>query len=155
MQPESPASSTPVTPQTAPRENSPTSDQHGLPAHQDSGGIALSSDPDASRIGAASTHAATDEQLALDAAFAASLQETELEGGSQRRRLSPSESPSPPPPPPPATPSHVQRNRIDEYEKASTPPVGRKREGPAFEVIKKQRAPGDKRSPIAELPNGM
>ena len=47
------------------------------------------------------------------------------------------------------------RRRIEEYEKASTPPVaGRRREGPAFEVIKKQRAPGDKRSPIAELPNG-
>lgn len=152
MQPESSASSTPVTSQTAPRESSPTPDQHGLPAHQDTSGVALSSDPDASGTGAASTHAAADEQLALDAAFAASLQEAEREGGSQRRRLSPSESPSPPPP---ATPSHVQRNRIDEYEKASTPPVGRKREGPAFEVIKKQRAPGDKRSPIAELPNGM
>ena len=35
----------------------------------------------------------------------------------------------------------------------ATPPVARKREGPAFEVIKKQRDPEDNRSPIAELPN--
>lgn len=154
MHPESPASSTPVTPPAAALETPPTPDQHGL-SHQDTGGVALPSEPDASGTGAGTT--AADEQLALDAAFAASLQETEREGGSQRRRLSPSRSGSvgSTSPPPPATPSHVQRNRIDEYEKASTPPVGRKREGPAFEVIKKQRAPGDKRSPIAELPNGM
>jgi len=153
MQPEFSASSTPVTSQTAPRESPPTQDQHGL-SHQDLGGVALPSEPDVSGTGAGTPVAAADEQLALDAAFAASLQETERDGGSERRRLSPSGSGSTSSPPP-ATPSAAVRNRIEEYEKASTPPVGRKREGPAFEVIKKQRAPEDKRSPIAELPNGM
>ena len=52
-----------------------------------------------------------------------------------------------------STPSPPGRNRITEYEQAATPPV-RKREGPAFEVIKKSRSPNDKRSPIQELPNG-
>lgn len=84
----------------------------------------------------------SDEQLALDAALAASLEESADYEPYASRRLSPRSTPSPP-----------ARNRITEYEKASTPPV-RRREGPAFDVIKKPRVPGDKRSPIAELPNG-
>jgi len=53
------------------------------------------------------------------------------------------------------TPVSQSRNRIAEYENASQSSTPRRRvEGPAFEVIKKSRKPGDKRSPIAELPNG-
>jgi len=52
----------------------------------------------------------------------------------------------------PSTPS---RDRITEYERASTPFSKKKPEGPVFEVIKKNRKPGDKRSPIADLPNGI
>ncbi|KAG9889093.1 hypothetical protein KCV05_g15767, partial [Aureobasidium melanogenum] len=47
------------------------------------------------------------------------------------------------------------RNRIAEYENASSAasPSRKKSEGPAFAVIKKPRKPGDKHSPIADLPN--
>lgn len=47
------------------------------------------------------------------------------------------------------------RNRIAEYENASSSasPSRKKLEGPAFAVIKKPRKPGDKHSPIADLPN--
>ena len=58
-------------------------------------------------------------------------------------RLSPRSTPSPP----------SGRNRVSEYEQASTPPI-RKRAGPSFEVIKKYRSPTDNSSPIQELPNG-
>jgi hypothetical protein len=128
--------------------------QHGIHGH-DTGGIALPPEPDISHVesGAASATAPTTEQLALDATFAASLQRTEQIGGREGRRLSPAASAGSPSPPP-ATQSATIRNRIEDYEKASTLPVGRKREGPAFEVLKKPRAPGDKRSPIVELPNG-
>jgi hypothetical protein len=80
-----------------------------------------------------------DEQSVLDAALAASLRESRH--GSRLNT------------PPPGTPSPPAYNRIAEYEKCSTPPV-RKREGPAFEVIKTTRSPSDTRSPIQELPNG-
>lgn len=92
------------------------------------------------------------EQLAIDAAFAASLQEQDRPSRSEERRLSPPTSNSSISPNP-ATPLRSAKNRIEEYEKASTPPIGKKKEGPAFEVIKKQRDPDDNRSPIAELPN--
>lgn len=45
------------------------------------------------------------------------------------------------------------RNRIDEYEKALTKSARKNPEGPLFEVIKTNRKPDDKRSPIAHLPN--
>lgn len=80
------------------------------------------------------------DQLALDAALAASLQDG---GNTQNRRLNKRETPSPP-----------AGNRIAEYEKSSTPPV-KKKEGPAFEIIKKHRSPNDKSSPIQDLPNGQ
>ncbi|KAI7098908.1 hypothetical protein KC352_g38315, partial [Hortaea werneckii] len=101
------------------------------------------------------------DQLARDAAFAASLQESEQQRVSaardeqqqqqsrnQKQRTTPS-----PPPPLPATP-----NRIAEYENAAmaTPfsqRAGARREGPGFEVIKKVRSPGDKRAPVLDLPN--
>ncbi|KAI7092584.1 hypothetical protein KC352_g40223, partial [Hortaea werneckii] len=101
------------------------------------------------------------EQLARDAAFAASLQASEQQRVSaardeqqqqqsrnQKQRTMPS-----PPPPLPATP-----NRIAEYENAAmaTPfsqRAGARREGPGFEVIKKVRSPGDKRAPVLDLPN--
>ncbi|KAG9763128.1 hypothetical protein KCU73_g1575, partial [Aureobasidium melanogenum] len=49
----------------------------------------------------------------------------------------------------------ASRNRIAEYENASSAasPSRKKLEGPAFAVIKKPRKPGDKHSPIADLPN--
>lgn len=56
---------------------------------------------------------------------------------------------------PPQTPSPGSRNRIAEYENASQSASKKRLEGPAFEVIKKSRKPGDKHSPIADLPNGM
>nr|OQO15949.1 hypothetical protein B0A51_18620 [Rachicladosporium sp. CCFEE 5018] len=117
------------------------------------GGVALPPDSHASRRGLDGFGTATPaEQLALDAAFAASLQEAGPGGRHGSRRLSPV-SPTGSISPPPSTPSAVIRNRIEEYEKASTPPTHKKRSGPAFEILKKPRAPGDKRSPITELPN--
>lgn len=109
--------------------------EHGLHPHEPAA-VALS--PAHDNGAEAGTTTTADEQLALDAAFARSLAEQPHTSG----RLSP-----------PGTPSPPVLNRISEYEKASTPPV-RKKEGPVFEVIKKQRSPGDKRSPIQELPNG-
>ena len=45
--------------------------------------------------------------------------------------------------------------KIEDYERSLTSSPRRKPEGPVFEVIKKGRKPGDKTSPIANLPNGM
>ena len=45
------------------------------------------------------------------------------------------------------------RNRIDEYEKALSKSARKNPEVPLFEVIKSNRKPDDKRSPIACLPN--
>ena len=120
-------SSTPQAP------NPPT--QHGL--RDNDAAVSLSSADDAE------TGTAAAEQVARDAAFAASLQGGLVEAASIPGRLSPKGTPSPP----------AGRNRITEYEKASTPPI-RKREGPGFEVIKTNRSPSDKSSPIQELPNG-
>lgn len=91
------------------------------------------------------------EQIAADAAFAASLQEQLGDVRvDARRRLSaeavPQKACSTPSPPGGGV-------RITEYENASTPPV-KKRQGPEFEVIKKTRSPGDQRSAIQELPDG-
>ena len=55
---------------------------------------------------------------------------------------------------PPQTSSPSSLNRIAQYENASLSPMRKKPEGPAFDVIKKSRKPGDKRSPISDLPNG-
>ena len=121
--------------QTSTEQTSSTS-QHGF-LHDDHPAVAL---PPA---GAETTSG--EEQSALDAALAASLQESADDGADSTtsfERLNARNTPSPP-----------ARNRILEYEQASTPPV-RKREGPVFEVIKKPRSPGDKRSPIQDLPNG-
>jgi hypothetical protein len=52
----------------------------------------------------------------------------------------------------PTSPS--PRNRIDEYENALFRSGKKKSEGPGFEVINKNRKPGDKSSPISKLPNG-
>lgn len=150
MQPEFPTTSTPASAESN-FVDPTTSDQHGLHDH-DTGGVALPPELDATRV--ESGAAADADQLALDAALAASLQESGRDGGGERTRLSPATSVGSTSPTP-ATPAAAKRNRIEEYEKACTPPVGRKREGPAFEVLKKQRAPGDKRSPITELPNGI
>lgn len=133
MQPVSYASSESATTEKSQEQSQQPSSQHGLHDHR--AAVSLHSAEDA---------AATSFSEQYDAAFAASLQdmETGLQT-TQQRRLSSRASPSPPP----------ARNRIEEYENASTPPIKR-RELPAFEVIKKPRSPGDKRSPIQDLPNG-
>lgn len=46
------------------------------------------------------------------------------------------------------------RNRIAEYENALVTPPRKNSGGPLFEVIKTNRAPDDKSSPVAKLPNG-
>ncbi|KAF1993239.1 hypothetical protein P154DRAFT_82571 [Amniculicola lignicola CBS 123094] len=51
----------------------------------------------------------------------------------------------------PTSPS--PRNRIAEYENVSSQPSRSRSEGPFFEVIKSNRKPGDKSSPILTLPN--
>ena len=137
MQPEPPA-----VPQNEPTETSTqqttASTQHGL--HDSDATVSLSP---AEHAGAGTTTSTPSEQIAADAAFAASVQGERDVPAQESRRLSPKSTPSPP----------AGRNRITEYEKASTPPI-KKREGPVFEVIKKYRSPNDKSSPIQELPNG-
>lgn len=150
MQPEIPTASTPVTTPVAPPDTTASSTQHGLPLH-DTAGVPLPSLVTDRVEDGAGTPA---EQLAADAAFAASLQEGERHVRREERRLSPP-SPAESVSPKPSTPLRTPRNRIEEYEQASTPPIAKKREGPAFEVIKKQRDPADNRSPIAELPNEL
>ena len=55
---------------------------------------------------------------------------------------------------PPHTPTPAVRNRVSEYESASSVAARSRLDGPVFQVIKTPRQPGDKRSPIADLPNG-
>lgn len=175
MHPESPTeSSQPTTAEPLAVPNSPTlSSQHGhLPAHDQPvpslplpAGESHDAGPPATAAGGGDgettrTSPTPSEQLARDAAFAASLQQSEEQRvsaaseGQQSRNQKQRTTPSPPPLP--ATP-----NRIAEYENASmgTTPfsqrAGARREGPGFEVIKKVRSPGDKRAPVLELPNGM
>ena len=62
---------------------------------------------------------------------------------SRNRRINASKTPSPSP-----------GNRISRYENAIVTPPRLKSDGPAFEVIKTNRKPGDKISPVAQLPNG-
>ncbi|KAK3626405.1 hypothetical protein LTR56_019272 [Elasticomyces elasticus] len=136
MQPE-PSTANPTASSNSPTERDIDTRKHGLHAHEPAV-------PVSPAIHDAGTGRAisSEEQLALDEAFARSLQDTR-EPPRQVGRLST---------PPRSTPSPPAVNRISEYEQASTPPV-RRREGPGFEVIKKQRSPNDKRSPIQELPN--
>jgi hypothetical protein len=148
MQPELPTASTPPVSPVAPPETSTPPTQHGLP-DENPAGISLPSLSTPYVEAGAGTPA---EQLAADAAFAASLQEGEGPVRREERRLSPP-SPVESVSPIPSTPLRTTKNRIEEYEQAATPPLPKKREGPAFEVIKKQRDPMDNRSPIAELPN--
>lgn len=150
MQPELPTDSTPAT-QLAPFETATTSTQHGLQQHRDTAGVPLPPLSTPSIEGGVGTSV---EQLAADAAFAASLQDGGRDSRPEQRRLSPP-TPSDSTSPKPSTPLRTPRNRIEEYEQASTPPLTKKREGPAFEVIRKQRDPEDNRSPIAELPNEL
>ncbi|KAK4617761.1 hypothetical protein CLAFUW4_12064 [Fulvia fulva] len=140
MQPEPYANSSRVATENTTEQSPSPASQHGLPLHDHRPAVALSSEDDA---GVDSTTEPSD-QLALDASLAASLQEA-ADGAQSRgdRRLSARNTPSPP-----------ARNRIAEYEQASTPPV-RKRQVPEFEVIKKQRSPSDKRAPVQELPNEL
>jgi hypothetical protein len=53
-----------------------------------------------------------------------------------------------------STPTPPPRDRISEYENARVKTPKRPSEGPLFEVIKSNRRPDDKSSPIAKLPNG-
>ncbi|RMY41064.1 hypothetical protein D0866_00850 [Hortaea werneckii] len=170
MHPESPTESSQSTTAEAPAvPNSPTpSSQHGhLPADDQPvsslprpAGERHDAGPATTTTGRGdgkTTSSDPSEQLARDAAFAASLQQSEQQRvsaaseGQQSRNQTQRTTPSPPPLP--ATP-----NRIAEYESASmaTPfsqRAGARREGPGFEVIKKVRSPGDKRAPVLELPN--
>lgn len=135
MQPE-PSTVNPKVSTTNETESNTDTRKHGISAHEPVDQL-----PADHNAGAGTTTDAAD-QLALDEAFARSLQQ---EAGKPHSavRLSPPSTPSPP----------AVVNRITEYEQASTPPVKR-REGPALEVIKKQFSPGDKHSPIQDLPNG-
>ncbi|KAK3073474.1 hypothetical protein LTR53_004908, partial [Teratosphaeriaceae sp. CCFEE 6253] len=135
MQPE-PTKVTPTAPTDSTTQQITDPRHHGLPAHE-----LHPQSPDDGNAGTGRAISA-EEQLALDEAFARSLQHA-AEQPLAIARVSP---------PPPSTPSPPVVNRIAEYEQAFTPPV-RKREGLGFEVIKKQRSPSDKRSPIQELPN--
>lgn len=143
MQPEPSTESPTKSKEHTQQEETPTTTQHGL-YERDQPGDA----PHQSDVAATDAHSGLtrDEQLAADAAFAASLQE-ERRSSPERRvetgRVSAKHKPSPP-----------SRNRIAEYEEASTTRTKR-REPPGFEVIKKPRNPEDKRSAIQEMPNGM
>jgi hypothetical protein len=53
-----------------------------------------------------------------------------------------------------ARPSPTPRDRITEYENALANSPRKPSEGPLFEVVKSNRSPDDKSSPIAKLPNG-
>lgn len=132
MQPET--SAFPETSIANSTETQQTSSQHGLQHHTHE--LSLSSADDAGTAGR------DEAQFARNAALAASLQENSSSRTINDRGLSGRKSVSPP-----------ARNRVEEYEKAATPPI-KKREGPVFEVIKKPRNPGDKRSPVQDLPNG-
>lgn len=46
------------------------------------------------------------------------------------------------------------KNRISEYENARTESPRKNYGGPLFEIIKSNRKPDDKTSPITNLPNG-
>lgn len=137
MQPEHSSLSSRVSTEQQPDQQPPPTSQHGLHGHDPADG--LSTEPDAG-----SEKTIPSDQVSLEAALAASLQDGgESQLPSQNRRLKVRDLPSP-----------TAGSRIAEYEKSSTPPV-KKRDGPAFEVIKKQRNPNDKSSPIQDLPNGQ
>ncbi|KAK4995198.1 hypothetical protein LTR16_007458, partial [Cryomyces antarcticus] len=76
-------------------------------------------------------------------ASAVSPQSSAVDAAGQATRLSP-----------PKTPSPTPRNRIADYENALSVLPRKTAEGPVFEVVKRSRKPGDKSSPIGELPNG-
>ncbi|PNS18659.1 hypothetical protein CAC42_5198 [Sphaceloma murrayae] len=69
---------------------------------------------------------------------------TPIESSSARflSELSPGDAPSP-----------AGKNRVAEYESTPVAKVKRRPQGPAFDVIRKNRTPGDSECPIAELPN--
>lgn len=134
MQPESPSESANVsTPPVAPENPSPTS-QHGQ--RRDDGPQPLLQAHRSGSRGESESPSGGDSRDATRSETPSANGDAETEGLS-RLRLS-----TPPP-----------RNRIDEYEKALTKSARRNPEGPLFEVIKTNRKPDDKRSPIAHLPN--
>ncbi|KXS93809.1 hypothetical protein AC578_5121 [Pseudocercospora eumusae] len=135
MQPESHAFFETPSAENSAAQTQHASSQHGLRQHRSAVDL-LPPDNDGAETASAA------EQRELDAALAASLHEASGERSSKAWRLSARNTPSPP-----------ARNRVEEYERSiNTPPV-KNREGPAFEIIGKQRVPGDTRSPIQELPN--
>jgi hypothetical protein len=54
-----------------------------------------------------------------------------------------------------ACPSPPPRDRITEYENALTSSPRKPADGPLFEIVKSNKKPSDKSSPIAKLPNGV
>lgn len=151
MQPESSEVSPTANPDQTSRDQTPPT-QHGLPRSDgDEAGLLSSESPSGGSGAEPEAPTPSVEQIAADAAFAASLQQ---ELGGVRADTSRGLSAATPPKKGSSTPSPPSGGvRITEYEQASTPPV-KKRQGPGFEVIKKTRSPGDKRSAIQELPNG-
>lgn len=153
MQPEPSEVSQTAISDYAPSDQAPST-QHGLSRVDDDGAGLLSSEHSADEPGAdPQSPSQSGEQIAGNAAFAASLQEQlgDVRANTRGRlnleaESTPKKGSSTPSPPSGGV-------RITEYENASTPPI-RKRQGPGFEVIKKTRSPGDKRSAIQELPNG-
>ncbi|KAK4981037.1 hypothetical protein LTR66_010232 [Elasticomyces elasticus] len=131
MQPEPTNASNTASISSSISHDTPPPSQHGLRGNDTA---ALSDFASTERVGADTSGAAT-ALVEHDTRSNAHLVPTTI------RRLSPSHTPSPP------------RNRIDEYEKAPLASPRKKRGGPSFEVIQTSRNPGDKRSPIQELPN--
>ncbi|KAF2239869.1 hypothetical protein EV356DRAFT_477272 [Viridothelium virens] len=78
----------------------------------------------------------------VETSFNVSHQDNPRNAGNNGGRMNESKTPSPSP-----------GNRITQYENAIITPPRSKSDGPLFEVIKTNRKPGDKRSPIARLPN--
>jgi hypothetical protein len=54
-----------------------------------------------------------------------------------------------------ASPSPPPRDRITEYENALKISPRKPADGPLFEIIKSNKKPSDKNSPISKLPNGV
>ncbi|KAF2188221.1 hypothetical protein K469DRAFT_567143 [Zopfia rhizophila CBS 207.26] len=130
MQPEPSNVFRSVSPQLPAPENTTSSSQHGI-RYDDHPASLLPHDEE--------RREARPDVLGHDTASSAPLSERVTDTTNETARLSPT-SPSP-------------RNRIEEYENALAQSEKKRSDGPIFEVIKKNRKPDDKSSPISKLPN--